>query len=680
MTGASPTTPGTVLGTVGYMSPEQVRGQTVDHRSDIFSFGAILYEMISGKRAFKGGSKVETMNAILKEEPPELSESGLQISPGVERVVRHCLEKEPGLRFQSARDLAFDLENLSSTSSTSAAAKASTAQTKSRWRIPLLVAIPALLLTAAAAFWAARATMKPINPSFTRLSYRVGNVLDGRFSPDGQTVVYSAAFGGDPIEVYTTRVDELQSRDLDVKGSSLLAISGKGNLALAQNYTFFFGNIAAGTLAQMPLSGGAPRPLADAVGFADWSPGGADLAAVRMVNDRIQIDYPLGKKILGTEGWFGETRISPDGSLIATIDHPIRWDSLGSIAIVDRNGTKKTLTGNFPDVRGLAWHPSGKEIWFTESNHLWAVTLDGHQRLVWASSGHVRIEDVAPDGRVLFVLENRRRGIAGLFPGHTTETDLSWQDWSLLTRISPDGKWIYFAEEGDGGGAKYSAYMRATDGSPAIRLGDGAPFGLSPDGKFVSSVVPGTPQQIVVLPTGVGEAKNVSQPGFDYDIYGWLDGKNHVIIQGREPGKPTRVYVQDVNGGPMTPITPEGVEFGADFDLEGVVKRDGDQLTIYPFDGGPPKTRKAVLPPLILPQMLFQKGRSILGGTEPGVPFKVYRFDTVTGQRQLWKEFVPSDRAGVFYVGPYDVTPDGKYYAYSYVRDLSDLYRVQGLK
>ena len=121
MTGPTPTTPGTVMGTVGYMSPEQVRGQTIDSRSDIFSFGAILYEMVSRKRAFKGDSSVETMNAILKDEPPEWSESSLQVSPGLGRIVHHCLEKEPGLRFQSARDLAFDLESLSSATSGSAA-------------------------------------------------------------------------------------------------------------------------------------------------------------------------------------------------------------------------------------------------------------------------------------------------------------------------------------------------------------------------------------------------------------------------------------------------------------------------------------------------------------------------------------------------------------------------------
>jgi serine/threonine protein kinase len=679
LTGANPTTPGTVLGTVGYMSPEQVRGLAVDHRSDIFSFGAILYEMISGKRAFKGGSKVETMNAILKEEPQELSETGTQVAPGVERVVRHCLEKEPGMRFQSARDLAFDLENLSSPSASSAAAKVSALSNASRLRAPLLFAIPFLLLAAAVAFWAGRATVKPANPSFTRLSFRAGNVVEARFSPDGQTVVYSAAFGGDPIDLFTTRLDERQSRALDLKGSSLFAVSSNGNLAISMDHAFLFSNFSGGTLAQVPLSGGAPRQLSQTVNGADWAPDGTELAAARMVDGRQRLDYPVGKMLLETEGWIGEPHVSPDGAQVAFIDHPIRWDSMGLVAVVDHEGKKRVLTEAFPDIRGLAWHPSGKEIWFTANNDLWAVTLDGHRRLVWTSSGHIRLQDIAHDGRVLFVLENRRRGIAGLFPGHTTETDLSWQDWSVLTRLSPDGKWIYFSEEADGGGPKYAAYMRATDGSPAIRLGEGSPYGLSPDGKSLASVVPGRPQRLVILPTGVGETKDISQSGFDYDLAFWMDDGKRLVIQGREPGKRTRVFLQDASGGPLKAVTPEGVDLGIDPDPNGVVSRVGDTLTIYPLDGSPVQTRKATFPRLFLPQ-IPQTGRFIVGGPQNGVPFKLYRFDSVTGQKQPWKEFVPSDRAGVYSIGPYDITPDGRYYAYSYVRDLSDLYMVEGLK
>jgi eukaryotic-like serine/threonine-protein kinase len=129
LTVAAPTTPGTVMGTVGYMSPEQVRGQTVDPRSDIFSFGAVLYEMISGKRAFSGESSVETMNAILKEDVAELSASAGHVSPGLDRIIRRCLEKTER-RFQSASDLAFAIEALSATSGISQAVPVTTAPSK----------------------------------------------------------------------------------------------------------------------------------------------------------------------------------------------------------------------------------------------------------------------------------------------------------------------------------------------------------------------------------------------------------------------------------------------------------------------------------------------------------------------------------------------------------------------
>jgi Tol biopolymer transport system component len=684
MTGPSPTQPGTVMGTVGYMSPEQVRGQNVDHRSDLFSFGAILYEMVSGKRAFKGDTSVETMNAILKEDPPELSDSGLNVAPGLDRIVRHCLEKEPGLRFQSARDLAFDLESLSSLSSAAKPVAGSRLATAARFRTPLLVAIPALLLVAAVAFWAGHATLTSPAPLFTRLTFRGGHVGSARFSPDGHTIVYSAAFGDEPLQIYTTRPDAPQSRELGLKNSSILAVSKQDELAIALNYTQLQANAGGGTLARLPLTGGAPRELNEDVGSADWAPDGQSLALARLTPSAVSLEYPPGKPLYETQGWVGELRISPDGNLVAFIDHPIRWDSLGTVMVVDRQGKHRALTASFSDIRGLAWSPSGKEIWFTSSSvhlssNLFAVDLEGHQRLVWASAGGVVLQDIFSDGRVLFIRENRRRGIAGLFPGHDSEIDMSWQDWSLLTRISPDGKWIFFSEQGDGGGPQYSAYMRATDGSPAIRLGDGSPWGLSPDLKWVLSIIPGQPQQLWLLPTHAGEPRNLSQPGFDCDFAVWLPDGKHLMVGGREPGKQTRSYVTSMDGGPLTPVTPEGVQAYPTEDGKELVARDGDVIKFYPIAGGQPRSIKAAIPSVALP-LSAQPGRYAIGAEHLGVPLKLYRYDLVTGERKPWRELVPADRAGVYIANIFDITPDARWYAYSYVRDLSDLYLVEGLR
>jgi len=685
MTGPTPTQPGTVMGTVGYMSPEQVRGQNVDHRSDLFSFGAILYEMLSGKRAFKGDTSAETMNAILKEDPPELNEGGLNVPPGLDRIVRHCLEKEPGLRFQSARDLAFDLESLSSLSSASKPIAGSRLTSAVRFRTPLLLMIPVLLLVAATAFWLGRATLRSHAPIFTRLTFRGGHVNSARFSPDGQTIVYSAAFGDEPLQIYTTRPDAPQSRELGLKNSSVLAVSKHDELAITLNHSQGAANAGGGTLARLPLTGGSPRELNEAVGSADWAPDGQSLALAGVApGAAVKLEYPQGKPLYDTQGWVDDLRVSPDGNLVAFIDHPIRWDSLGRIMIVDRQGKRRVLTGSFADVRGLAWAPSGKEIWFTGSNvhlssNLFAVDLDGHQRLVWAGAGGVVLQDIFPDGRVLFIRENRRRGIAGLFPGRNSEIDMSWQDWSLVTRISPDGKWIFFSEEGDGGGPKYSAYMRATDGSPAVRLGDGTPYGLSPDLKWVASITPGQPQQLWLLPTHTGAPKNLSRPGFDYDYAVWLPDGKHLLVGGREPGKQTRSYLTDMDGGPLTPVTPEGVQGFPTEDGKEFVSRQGDTLKFYPIDGGQPRSIKARIPDVTLPWS-GQTGRYVIGAERAEVPLKLYRYDTTTGERTPWRELVPADRAGVYNVNVFDITPDTRWYAYSYVRDLSDLYLVEGLR
>jgi len=279
---------------------------------------------------------------------------------------------------------------------------------------------------------------------------------------------------------------------------------------------------------------------------------------------------------------------------------------------------------------------------------------------------------------VLFIRENRRRGIAGLFPGHEAEVDMSWQDWSLLTHISPDGKWIFFAEEGDGGGQRYSAYMRATDGSPAIRLGDGTPWGVSPDLRWVASIIPGQPQQLWILPTHAGEPKNLSQPGFDYNVGTWFPDSKHMLVTGREPGKQTRSYLTTMDSGVLKPITPEGVQGFPTADGKEIVSQQGDVLTFYPIDGGQPRTVKAKIPNLILPSSGIA-GRYAIGAERPAVPLKLYRYDTVTGERKPWRDLVPADRAGVFIANIFDVTPDARWYAYSYVRDLSDVYLVEGL-
>ncbi len=202
------TAAGVVLGTFGYMAPEQVRGQAVDHRTDMFAFGAVLYEMLSGQHAFLGDTAADTMTAILTKDPPDLDTARLSIAPGLDRIVRRCLEKTPELRFQSANDLAFALETLSSYSTSAAAAidvEPPARRGRAAW-LPWTVA--ALALAVAAAAWAWRGPASAPGPrwaSFTRVTEAAGEETSPSLSPDGTTVAYAARVNGN-WGIYAQRV------------------------------------------------------------------------------------------------------------------------------------------------------------------------------------------------------------------------------------------------------------------------------------------------------------------------------------------------------------------------------------------------------------------------------------------------------------------------------------------
>ena len=243
------TDPGVVLGTVGYMSPEQVRGQRVDHRSDIFSFGTVFYEMLSGRRAFHGQSAVETMSAILKEDPPELTKDNAAISPALEQGVRHCLEKNPEERFQSARDLAFAINSLSGLSSGASVTRAAGVTLPSRrWRLQLIVFPLVILAALAGGLFLGKPVWKISPPALHQITFRSGTIFTARFAPDGQTIVYGAAWEGKPSEVFSARTDSPELRPLGAADASLLSISANGEMALLLHPEALLVRIADGTL------------------------------------------------------------------------------------------------------------------------------------------------------------------------------------------------------------------------------------------------------------------------------------------------------------------------------------------------------------------------------------------------------------------------------------------------
>jgi hypothetical protein len=678
------TSPGVVLGTVAYMSPEQVRGQAVDQRSDIFSLGSVLYEMLSGRRPFRGATSVETMNAILKEEPPELTTLDSTLAPALERIVRHCLEKRPEERFQSAGDVAFALESLSQISGRAALVKGAAPRLK--WRLGWAIVGVFVMLALAAAYFAGVRSERRAPPKFQRLTFRRGQIKAARFAPDGNSVVYAAAWEGDPTHVFSVRLDSPGFHPLAVSQARLLSVSRSGELALLLKVRASGGWLDRGTLAQVSLSGGAPREVLEDVQWADWAPSG-EMAIVRRGEKGDQLEFPAGNVLFRTGGMITHPRFSPAGDRIAFLHHPLISDTNGDVVMVNRAGETKTLSANWVSVWGLAWHPRTNEIWFTASQgglryDLHAVTLSGAGRMVLTQAGSYVLEDISRDGRVLLHGTSERCRLRFVGGDGSGERDLSWLDWSLVTSISADRRAVVFGEWA-GAGGNPECYYRKTDGSPPIRLGEGSFPMLSPDGNSVVAVTLSS-DGLVIFAVGPGESRRIAVPGFRLERVGWLAGARGVLFAGREAAHGLRLYSLDLEGGKPRALTPEGIQsvfrvspggkFAAVVDAK-------HQVVLYPLAGGEP-VKCPGTEPGDLPQAWSADEAYLYVGKQGPPPLRVYRVDWRTGRRGLWKEIMPADPAGVYRFGGGGavVSPDGRAYAYSFLQQLSELHLVEGLK
>ncbi len=688
----SGTEPGVVLGTMGYMSPEQVRGKAADRRSDLFAFGTILYEMLSGQRAFRGDTAADTITAILTKEPPDLSQTNKEIHPGLDRIVRHCLEKSPEERFESARDVAFDLDALSGVSAPTGAVTGVTETIRRKsWLAPALIA--AAVALAAGVFGGYRAGKKAgyvPPPNYQQLTFRRGEVYSARFAPDGQSVVYASAWDGKPVELFSTRTDRPESRDFGLVGGDVLAVSKSGEVLVSLDRHVQEPFIRVGTLAEVGISGGvAPREVLKDVQWADTTPDGKEVAIVRDVALRSQLEFPIGKVLYQTAGWISNPRVSRDGSMVAFLEHPQRRDDGGTVGVVDRNGKKRTLSEDFSSEFGLAWSPDGSAIWMTGTRvggnrALHEISLAGKERLLARVTQSLTLQDVATDGRVLVAHDTIRIGILAGGAGIPKERELAWLDWSSLFDITPDGKTILFSETGEGTGPEYSTFIRGTDGSAPIRLGDGGAQALSPDGQWAAVLVGHATRVLTLYPTGPGEKRVV--PTGDLELQGGTtympDGKR-LVTTANEPRHGTRLWVIDVPSGKPRAISPEGYRsFTRSISPDGsriAVTGPDRKVYLYPLAGGEP-TGVAGLDQDETVGGWAADGKSLYVYRRRDVPGRLFRLDLATGKRTLAREVMPGDGAGIVDIAPIFETPDASSYVYGFQRTLSDLYLVEGLK
>jgi serine/threonine protein kinase len=675
------TTTGAVMGSPGYMAPEQVRGQKADHRADIFSFGAIFYEMISGRRAFRGETSVETMNAILNQDPPGLDNMRPDLSASLQSIIWRCMEKKQERRFQCASDLAFAIEVLSKAPTWTPAIQPRGSRSRLRQ-----AALPIVLgIALASLIW----LMIPSNatPKFRQLIFGRGYISSARFTPDGQSVVFGAAFYGRPRQIFWTRLDGRSSRSMGLPPADILGIANDGKMAISLGRHNFLQWMAVGTLGEAPISGGAPREILEDICDADITADGKDYAVVRCGRNVQDLEFPIGHVLFRTNGWISHPRISPDGKEVAFLEHPILGDDRGFVSLVDTSGAHKRLTGDWLSEFGVAWSPSGKEIWFSAATQespqaLRAVTRSGKQRVVLSSVSDVLLHDVGRKGTVLLTTVRVSTEIQVGHRSGSPDRLLELPDeHASLVGLSSNGKRVALGASGTGSGENYSTLTMTVGATEATRIGEGDPTSISPDGKWVLSLIPSQPSKLILYPTGTGEARpiDVSPVHILNNLSSWTSDGSRILVTGAEGNGPPRAYLVDATSGVARPVTPPGSS-DAIISPNGqrVVARNSDSNRFFIYSSSGPESRPVEGLAADEVPIQWDISNHKLYVWNRKLPAEVFLLDLFTGRRELSLQIAPVEVSGLLY-GEILITPDGKSYGYRYRRVIADLFLAENL-
>jgi Tol biopolymer transport system component len=681
---------GVVMGTASYMSPEQVRGETTGPQCDIWAFGVVLCEMLTGVSPFARPTATETLARVL-EAQPDLELLPPEMPRSVQKLVRRCLEKDRKRRVKHAGDARIEIEDALTELASGVPATAKPAAMSRR----TVLAGGALLAVVGAGLGGAFVMQRPASslpslPMYQRLTFRRGMVRTARFGPDFRTVLYGALWDGDVCRTYTVRPDSPESSALPLPPAAPLAVSSSGELALSLG-THFRGIMTYGTLARVPLAGDAPRELQENVKYADWSPDGKELVLVRSIETRDRLEFLDGTLLAEPEtpgGGFSFVRFSPQGDAIAAFELLGPQNLNGRVVILDRTGAKRAASAtNYFNVFGLAWR--GDEVWFTAAeqlplfrNTLYAMDAAGTVRVVARVPGNATLHDIAPDGRLLIARTDDRSVMTVRAPGQDAERDLSWLDASNIADISPDGERVLFFETGVGSGPRLSTYLRPTDGSPAVHLSDGVARSLSPDGRWAIVLTDFQGMHLDVIPTGAGQSSRLERPGLRLVRTRWLADSRHVVALAEQAGRPG-LYVLEVGGSTTRAITPEGLAvrntgWVVSPDSTTVAVTAGEGLQLFPLESGEPRTVPGIAASATVVGWIE---RGLLVSDDPIAGGMVYLVDPATGQREVWVEIEPPDPAGIMNLDLTSlvVTPDGRAYGYTSHRATSDLYVVEGI-
>jgi DNA-binding winged helix-turn-helix (wHTH) protein len=521
-----------------------------------------------------------------------------------------------------------------------------------------------------------------LEPLYERLTFRRGTLYGARFGPAG-VVTYTAAWDGGARHAYVMHPGETVARALDLPERTIgLKILTSGELVVLLRRD------TDAVLALAPATGGTPREIVEGITWADASPDGTRIGVIRSDSED-HVELPPGHEIARAPAKLNFLRLSPAGDRVALLSHPVPGDDRGEVVTVDAAGQRAVLSRDWASLEGLAWSPDGREVWFTGAkvgadSTLNAVSLSGSERVVTRGPGRLVLHDIRKDGAVLLERATRRTELRGRFGPAEAERDLSWLDLSMVTDLSADGRTVVFSESGEGGGAAYGVFTRATDGAPPVRLGEGRAMTISPDGRWVLTIPLFGSPRVMALPTGAGTPRTLGLGLTRHAWAGWFPDSRRVVFTAAEAGQPMRAFVQDLEGGPVRPVTGE-VGLAPCYvtpDSQRLLARTpggAGRWQLHPIAGGPPQP--VSLNTRDRPLAFTPDGRALFvtPWSETG-PVVVERVDLSTGERSRWKEVQVEDKAGAGPMMPIAITPDGQSYAYSVHRVLSELYLVRGLR
>jgi hypothetical protein len=665
------TQPGLVQGTAGYMAPEQARGEPADARADIFAWGAIAYELATGKRAFDGATHADRLSATLRDTPP-LDELG-PLAP----IIARCLAKDPRERFQSAADLAWTLRH------TSDLAPSDVAPARAPSRRALLVGGLATLGAATAGYLLGtrgRRTPAIIAPPTLRaLTHRNGRVYTARFSRDGSRIVYAAQWDDAPLQMFAADTSTGETTALDLPPGDVLSVSARGELAIALGLRYIDHQSARGQLALVPLAGGVPRTLAEDIQEADFvspeTPGGdpdkapaGTLAVVRPLEHGFRIELPLGTALVEEPGWITHLRVSPSGRHIAYLRHPHVDDDGGALVLVDtKTREKRTLTDGWISIAGLVWDPRGDSLWFTAAkgslvNTLHRVSLKGAVGdIAVPAAGRLRLHDFDAQRNALVTVDNwRLRARAG-------EHDRSQSNISWVSDLSRDGSQLLLGELG-ALQTEAGAYLVPYPGGRALRLGPGFPVAISPSGQRIAANVREA-DRLVVYSVGSGDMPAIPAPGFIV-FARWLDEQTLIGLHNDQ------LWRLSVGASPE-----QLASIGARFALDpagrrcAFITRAGE---LHVLDV-PSRTSTVLLRHIAHQEVCgWLADHDAILVCSKTTPIVIDRIDPATGARTPHMEIQPP-KLGLKAVDSVVVTADGQHYAYSYGEELSQLGLARGL-